>query len=656
MKSRIARFAGIVAGATLALGAFAPAASALTVADIQMLQAAGIINSTQAAALMAQTTGSASASVSFTRDLTIGSTGSDVTALQNWLISQGYSIPAGATGYFGSQTKTAVARWQAAAGISPAAGYFGPISRSHIGMVGGSTGGTTTGGTVTTGGTTGGSTGTITTPGVEGTLTVTAGPISNTVMYVGQTKVPVMTIRAQATRSDIDVQRVTVDLGSSTSIYNKIFSTLYLVDNATGAVLASTPLNSSTVLQNGNSYMTTISGFHFVVPANTYKDLSLRADVYSSIDSAYLTGGASAVTDTFTIPVNGVRGIDGAGVDQFGPSTAISQTVTVNRSLVDAAQANVSLAPSTPLTSQVPVTDTTNGQYLQLPVMAFNVYAQNDTLHLHQVTVNFAGSSTNGTATATAAYLYNGSTQIASASINSTTGVAVFSNIVNGTAGASIPAGTTQTFTVKADVTGVTSGTLTVTATLDTTGSDTLIYKSDDSTATLTGSAVGNTQTVLGKGPAFTLLSKSITKGATSIQNNQSTSTLSATFNIQVQAIGADVLVGDQASSNPMVVFGVYKGGTLTALNVASTSSMQVPSAGVTYDSGKHTLTIPQNATVQLPVTFLFEGRTVNGGLASTDNYAVGVESLHWVASGTAGSATFTSGQTAWRTDTQPLP
>lgn len=642
----------MVAGATLALGAFAPAASALTVADIQMLQAAGIINSTQAAALMAQTTGSASASVSFTRDLTIGSTGSDVTALQNWLISQGYSIPAGATGYFGSQTKTAVARWQAAAGISPAAGYFGPISRSRISAMGGSTGGTTTGGTVTTGGTTGGSTGTITTPGVEGTLTVTAGPISNTVMYVGQTKVPVMTIRAQATRSDIDVQRVTVDLGSSTNIYNKVFSTLYLVDNATGAVLASTPLNSTTVLQNGSDYMTTISGFHFVVPANTYKDLSLRADVYSSISTSYANG----TSYSFTIPQNGVRGVDGAGVDQFGPSSSFSQSVTVNQSLVDSAQANVSLAPSTPLTTQVPVTNTTDGQYLQLPVMAFNVYAQNDTLHLHQVTVDFTGvRSGNSTATATAAYLYNGSTQIASASINSSTGVATFSNIVNGTAGASIPAGTTQTFTVKADVTGVTAGSLALTASLET-DSDTLIYKSDDSTATITGSASGNTQTVLGVGPAFTLLSKSITKGATSIQNNQSTSTLSATFNIQVQAIGADVLVGDQSSATPMVTFGVYKGGTLTALNVASTSSMTIPSAGVTYSSGTHTLTIPQNATVQLPVTFLFEGRTATGGLVSTDNYAVGIESLHWVASGTAGSATFTSGQTAWRTDTQPLP
>jgi|GEM_PF-6279649 hypothetical protein len=65
-----------------------------------------------------------------TVDLTVGSTGSAVTCLQQNLIAAGYSIPAGATGYFGAQTKAAVSSWQAAAGVSPAAGYFGPISRA----------------------------------------------------------------------------------------------------------------------------------------------------------------------------------------------------------------------------------------------------------------------------------------------------------------------------------------------------------------------------------------------------------------------------------------------------------------------------------------------------------------------------------------------
>lgn len=72
--------------------------------------------------------------VSFYRDLTVGSEGADVTALQDYLIARGFlSMPAGvAKGYFGALTQSAVARWQAAVGLTPAAGYFGQKSRTYI--------------------------------------------------------------------------------------------------------------------------------------------------------------------------------------------------------------------------------------------------------------------------------------------------------------------------------------------------------------------------------------------------------------------------------------------------------------------------------------------------------------------------------------------
>ena len=111
-------------------GISAPSANAQTASasTIAALQA-------QIAALMAQIAalqGGATASVQFTRDLTIGSSGADVTALQQWLIARGFSIPAGATGYFGTQTQSAVAAYQRANGIAPAAGYFGPITRAKV--------------------------------------------------------------------------------------------------------------------------------------------------------------------------------------------------------------------------------------------------------------------------------------------------------------------------------------------------------------------------------------------------------------------------------------------------------------------------------------------------------------------------------------------
>ena len=71
------------------------------------------------------------AAYNFTRSLTIGSQGVDVKALQDYLISTGhFTYSGGSTGIFGPVTKTAVASWQAANGVSPASGYFGPLSKA----------------------------------------------------------------------------------------------------------------------------------------------------------------------------------------------------------------------------------------------------------------------------------------------------------------------------------------------------------------------------------------------------------------------------------------------------------------------------------------------------------------------------------------------
>jgi len=70
----------------------------------------------------------------FANNLTFGSRGTEVVALQQFLVSKGFlEMPIGVPyGYFGPLTRGAVARWQASSGIAPAVGYFGPISRSAI--------------------------------------------------------------------------------------------------------------------------------------------------------------------------------------------------------------------------------------------------------------------------------------------------------------------------------------------------------------------------------------------------------------------------------------------------------------------------------------------------------------------------------------------
>jgi len=76
---------------------------------------------------------------SFTRTLTIGSSGQDVKNLQLFLNDNGYTIsPSGAGSpgnevmYFGGKTQAALAKWQAANGITPASGILGPKTRAYM--------------------------------------------------------------------------------------------------------------------------------------------------------------------------------------------------------------------------------------------------------------------------------------------------------------------------------------------------------------------------------------------------------------------------------------------------------------------------------------------------------------------------------------------
>jgi hypothetical protein len=76
---------------------------------------------------------------SFTRTLRFGMTNNDVKRLQIFLNAQGFTVakkgagsPGHETTYFGSLTQKALAKFQKANGITPAVGYFGPITRSFI--------------------------------------------------------------------------------------------------------------------------------------------------------------------------------------------------------------------------------------------------------------------------------------------------------------------------------------------------------------------------------------------------------------------------------------------------------------------------------------------------------------------------------------------
>ncbi|MEX0910482.1 MAG: peptidoglycan-binding domain-containing protein, partial [Candidatus Paceibacterota bacterium] len=93
----------------------------------------------QIAALTGGSTTTTTSGYSFSRDLTLGSTGADVMALQKFLNNKGFTVSAAGAGspgqestYFGGLTTAALARYQASQNIAPAVGYFGPITRANV--------------------------------------------------------------------------------------------------------------------------------------------------------------------------------------------------------------------------------------------------------------------------------------------------------------------------------------------------------------------------------------------------------------------------------------------------------------------------------------------------------------------------------------------
>jgi hypothetical protein len=219
------------------------------------------------------TTGGSGSCVSYTfsSDLKMGSTGTDVMNLQKVLNSDpatqvaatGVGAPGSETEYFGSLTKAAVIEYQKANSISPAVGYVGPLTRAALNAMTCTT--TTGGGSTTTGG---GSTTTMGTP-----LTVTSltdGIIANaTGINSGATGVPVAKFRLMGSAdSAVTLSSVTVKdvAGGATGDITAV--NLY---NGTSRLGSGRTLNSTT-------RTATFNGLGLTIPAGGYVDLTVKVN------------------------------------------------------------------------------------------------------------------------------------------------------------------------------------------------------------------------------------------------------------------------------------------------------------------------------------------------------------------------------------------
>ncbi len=648
LKSKL--FAGAVTVA-MVLGVAIPA-SAQTTAELtaQINSLLAMIAQLQAQLSAQGGSTTSGASVVFTKDLTIGSTGSEVTGLQQFLVSKGYLVmPAGVSmGYFGNLTKSSLAKYQADHGISPAAGYFGPITRSSINSM------AVTPPTTVPPTTTPGSTG-ITTPGVEGIMTVTnanAGLV--TTAYEGDSMDAILGFKVKAQYSDISIQRVKLNLGNSTKVYNAFYKKLYVTDES-GSVLASVDLNSSTVVKEGSTYYVTITGFNYVVPKDVTKQMYVKADLYSSIDSADITSNSP---QTVTLADNGVRGVDGAGIDQYSPTTGsdVTKAVTIAASLSDSATLKVSLNSSSPKKTDIVAHDgASNNELDKATGVVFDVKAEKDNVKITDMVIGVVMSNeTNGADASTTVYLYDGSTALDSAAV--TNGYASFTDLDY-----VVPKDTTKTLTAKVDIRNATPTRSALTMTASSTGMTAENSTGDTlSTSYKSGTATGYTLGFTSIGPELTLISKSITtdgvpQGAGS--NTNSTSSLSATFNVKVKAVGANLYLGtSQATTSPLVSsttgFGIYRNGAaVTSISSEATSTSFTIGSPCTTN-GTNTCVLSDGNEVTVPITFSIKGRSSETGALTSGLYSIDLAAINW----NGNSTSFMSGETDWRTADVSFP
>jgi hypothetical protein len=282
-----ARIAAVIAGFALVLTSFAPVVGAQTTT--------------------ATSSTSASVTAPFVRDLTIGSSGADVTALQAWLISRGFSIPAGPTGYFGNQTRAAVAAFQAANGIAPVAGYFGPVTRAKVNVMLGSGGGTTNPGN-------GGNTGNELRGG-EADLRNFEFDREETSGNEGEEEVEVATARFDVEDGDVRIERLELYASATNSSLSqqpwKYFDRVIIL--ADGKEIADKDVdNRSDWSRSGNSYRLNLTGLKHIVREGDEAEITIAFDVADSIDSSDL-----AQEFTFNIPDRGIRGTDAEGIQHY---------------------------------------------------------------------------------------------------------------------------------------------------------------------------------------------------------------------------------------------------------------------------------------------------------------------------------------------------
>lgn len=430
-------------------------------------------------------------SCTISRNLTVGASGADVVCLQNILLSKGFSVPAGATGFFGVQTQTAVAAFQRAQGISPSVGYVGPVTRAAIDASGYVPVPTPTPSPVTK---------------EEGELKrfSTIGDVESEVKE-NERNVKVLGVEFDAEDSNMRIDRVDVEFekvsgAGSTRLERYVSSVSLYID---GKKVATQSVSRSD--RDGNIYSFRFSGINAMVEKGKTGELYVAVDVVNNIDSA-----DEDAEWAVRVPVKGIRATDTAGISDTYGSNDLSETVTFGEETTGSLR--ITSGDDNPDDEVVIGDDSkdTNG----VALLEFEIKGRNQDIELKDIPVSLAISGNVGHVgeVVKTLKLMQGSKVLKSKNIPANAGV--YEEIVFDKLDITVAKDSTETFKVVADIRKI-SGTFHEGDSVTASTTASLAWGAEDNSGNdiiPTGSVTGGTQYFYISGISAKIVSVNATK------------------------------------------------------------------------------------------------------------------------------------------------
>ncbi|MBC7836675.1 peptidoglycan-binding protein [Acetobacteraceae bacterium] len=674
------RFVAIVAGFAVAValiaGAFvAPKAQAAALTQTQISAIISLLQSFGASAdvianvsaslnggtpTSGGSTGGSStnaACYAWTRDLLQGSTGADVMALQIFLNTDPATVVsasgAGSAGMetqtFGPMTKAAVIKFQMKNGITPAAGYFGSISRAKAATMCSSTPTPTP--TPGTGGALEGGEGSL---DVNGTL----GDVESDVDE-GDSDVKVLGVELEAQDSDIMIERVDVEVtlsGTGSNNLDRYFEglSLWLDGKKIGE------LDADEGDEDSDVYSFRFTGLKGVIREDDTAELYVSVDAVNNVDT-----GDVAKAIKVEIPENGIRAVDAEGISDTYVSAADNLEET-GINVVEASSGDVDLTEGDENPEGSVVTVDEDDDTTGVSVLAFDLEANNQDVVVDAIPVGLTAATT--TASFTQPMTLSGPVKRAILKMNGTT---IDTKTIPGTAAMSytvvfddldidLNEGDTAEFEVlvdlnNADWTNFATGT-TLYATTSGSGTGSTEWDIEDSEGDSIqpdGSVTNVGEKLIfqtsGISAAFVSASESKTFEA-SIAGQKDVGEFKIV--VDITAVGDDMFIDKSVTADPdrngMGSAGTgFQWATTTESTTGSTTpiAQTVTASGSTSGDSTNTFKVNEGETRRFTVTVSLESS--NDGVA-----AVQLTGINWATADGASSANFyTSNMSDFKTD-----